>query len=387
MTFPEHSRSDAPRTIRVWDPSIRLFHWVLAGLVAICLMTGFFGDPSLFAVHITAGGGVAALLTYRLIWGFIGPRHARFADFLHGPKALIDHLLGLLAGRPVRHVGHNPAGAWMIFALLGVLTLIVSSGLVALGGAEKMGPLAGAVPYVTGKASREVHEALALLVLLMVAGHIGGVLLESWLLGENLPASMVHGRRRIADEVVRNAPEATVSPRLLGAAVAVAVGIFALVSGLPLFGAVKSVASTENPQLWPAAYASECGDCHTPYHPALLPPAGWKAILDGLEDHFGEDASLDADTLAAIHGWLLKEAVKRWDVKPAHELRPVSGRPLPRMTETAFWKAAHRQIPAAVFASPAVGGKVNCRACHRDADSGLFRRIAIAIPTSPTTPK
>ena len=386
MTHTAHTGHDTVRTIKVWDPSIRLFHWALAGLVVTCLLTGFFGGPSLFAVHITAGGGVAALLAYRLIWGFIGPRRARFADFLHGPKALVDHLLGLLAGRPARHVGHNPAGAWMIFALLGGLTLIVASGLVTLGGTEKMGPLAGAVPYVVGRAARELHEALALLVLLMVAGHIGGVLLESWLLGENLPASMVHGRRQITDEVVRNAPEATVSPPLLVAAVAVAVGVFALVSGLPLIGAVKGATSASQAPGWPAVYASECGDCHTPYHPALLPPAGWRAILSGLEDHFGEDASLEPDTLAAIRGWLLKEAAKPWDVKPAHELRPVVARPLPRMTATTFWKETHRHIPEAVFTSPAVGGRVNCKACHRDADSGLFRRIAIAIPTSPTNP-
>ncbi|HHN67596.1 MAG TPA: cytochrome B, partial [Thermopetrobacter sp.] len=334
MTLSAHTGHDAPRTIRVWDPSIRLFHWALAGLVVICLMTGFFGGPSLFVVHITAGGGVAALLAYRLVWGFIGPRHARFRDFAHGPKALVAHLRGLLAGRPARHAGHNPAGAWMIFALLGVLTLIVASGLVALGGTEKMGPLAGAAPYAAGKAARGLHEALALLVLLMVAGHIGGVVVESWLLGENLPASMVHGRRvTMGAEGLRETPPWRLAARLPLAIIAAA-GVFALVSGLPLIGVVKSVASTENPQRWPAAYASECGDCHTPYHPALLPPAGWRAILDGLEDHFGEDASLEPDTLAAIRGWLLKEAAKRWDIKPAHEMRPANGRPLPRMTET-----------------------------------------------------
>jgi hypothetical protein len=112
----------------------------------------------------------------------------------------------------------------------------------------------------------------------------------------------------------------------------------------------------------------------------LLPPASWKAILAGLENHFGEDASLDAETLNAIRTWLLAEAAKPWDVKPAHELRLANGAPPLRMTDTPFWKKKHRHIPARVFNSPAVGGKVNCAACHRDADTGLFRRTAIAIP-------
>ena len=386
-------RDKASRTMRVWDVPTRLFHWSLVALVVTCLVTGYIGDPSLFTLHITAGTGVAALLVFRLVWGFVGPWPARFRNFLFGPKALLKHLLGLLAGRPPRHMGHNPAGSWMIFALLGTLTLLVLAGLIAIGGTEKLGPFAGAVPYWLGKTAKELHEALALLVMLMVAGHVGGVLLESWLLGENLPASMVHGRRVIPTSEPELTHETAQLPRSAPAALALrlplamaAAGAVLLLPNMPLMGAMKSAPLPAEKAAFPEVYTSECGDCHTPYHPALLPPESWRTILANLENHFGEDASLDAETLAAIRRYLLGESAKPWDVKPAHELRLANGKPPLRMTETSFWKKKHRRIPASVFSSPAVGGKVNCAACHRDADSGLFRRTAIAIPKQASEP-
>ena len=386
------NRKHAPHTVRVWDVPTRLFHWTLAALVTTCLVTGYLGDPSLFALHITAGTGVAALLAFRLAWGFLGPWPARFRSFLFGPRALIDHLIGLLVGRPPRHLGHNPAGSWMIFALLGTLTMLVLAGFVAIGGTEKLGPLAGIAPYWLGKAAKELHEALAVLVMLMVFGHVGGVLLESWLLRENLPASMVHGRRLIPENEPELVREAASLPRPASPALALrlplavaAAGAVMLLPNMPLMGAVKSDAIPAERPAFPEVYASECGDCHTPYHPALLPPESWKTILANLENHFGEDASLDAETLKTIRDWLLAEAKKPWDVKPAHELRLPGGELPLRMTETPFWKKKHQDIPASVFTSPAVGGKVNCAACHRDADTGLFRRTAIAIPKRAAT--
>ena len=392
MTSATNERGSMPQRVRVWDVPTRLFHWSLVALVTACLITGYIGEPSLFTLHITAGTGVAALLVFRLVWGFVGHGPARFRSFLFGPKALLGHLMGLLVGRPPRHLGHNPAGSWMIFALLGTLMLLVPAGLVAIGGTEKLGPFAGVVPYWLGKAAKEVHEALAALVMLMVAGHVGGVLLESWLLRENLPASMVHGRRIIPANEPKLAHAAARLPRPAPAALAVrlplalaAAAAVLLLPNMPLMGAMTGKAEPAKKAAFPAVYASECGDCHAPYHPALLPPESWKAILANLENHFGEDGSLDAETLAAIRRYLLSESAKPWDVKPAHELRLANGKAPLRMTETPFWKKKHRRIPASVFSSPAVGGKVNCAACHRDADSGLFRRTAIAIPDHVST--
>ncbi len=390
MIMPTENRNE--KSVLVWDLPTRLFHWSLVGLVTVCLVTGYLGAPSLFALHIAAGTGVAALLVFRFAWGFFGPWPARFRSFLFGPKALVNHLLDLLLGRPSRHLGHNPAGSWMIFAMLGTLTLLVLAGLIAIGGTEKLGPFTGLVSYAFGKTARGLHEALAALVMIMIFGHIGGVLLESWMMHENLPASMVHGRRLIPEnepELVRAAAKlprsgsATLSLRLSLALVAAASVL--LLPNMPLLGAVinNGTPVTEK-SAFPEVYASECGDCHTPYHPALLPPESWKAILANLEDHFGEDASLDVDTLAAIRTWLIGEAERQWDVKPAHELRLANGKPPLRMTDTPFWKRKHRGIPASVFTSSAVGGKVNCAACHRDAETGLFRRIAIAIPRQAT---
>ncbi len=165
--------------IRVWDPLLRLFHWSLVLVFALAWLTG----DEWMDLHRLAGYSMAALLFFRLLWGVVGPRHARFADFVRGPSAVKAHLLALLQGRAQHYDGHNPAGGAMVVMLLTVLALVVASGLLAdaFGGSELFEAL---------------HELLANLALMLVGLHIAGVLLMSVLEGENLVRAMVTGRKR-----------------------------------------------------------------------------------------------------------------------------------------------------------------------------------------------
>jgi len=362
-------------TMRVWDLPTRAFHWLLVLAVAVGTATAFFGPEWMLGLHVWSGYVLGALLVFRIVWAVFGSEYSRVGSFAFPPRAVIAHLRDLWAGRADDSIGHNPAGAVMIFAFAAVLTGIVVTGLITLGGQEKQGALAGLVPYAIGHAARQVHEALTNLLLVMVALHVGGVVMESLRSRSNLVAAMITGQKRIP-AALATAPRRAARPLAAVMVLAVIVtvldaGIFALAS-LPPLG-VPSL--PPNP-----LYAKECGACHYDFHPSLLPAASWTAMMANLDDHFGENAGLPAATRDAIADWLVSNAAERWDSEAANNLRAVApGDPL-RVTATRYWKRRHRAIPDAVFAGKAVGSKVNCVACHRDARTGRFDDQSIDIP-------
>jgi len=152
-------------------------------------------------LHEAAGYAVAALLALRLIWGFVGSRHARFTQFVRGPAATLAYLGDMLHGRERRHLGHNPAGAAMIVALMVTLSGTALSGWLLEQSIEEARAVTVAGEHgnreVRGdKTLKEVHEMLANMALVLVALHVGGVAVTSWRHRENLPRAMVTGRKR-----------------------------------------------------------------------------------------------------------------------------------------------------------------------------------------------
>lgn len=171
----------ASEQVRVWDIAVRVFHWSLVGAFAAAFLTADEWDR----VHELAGYTALGLVTFRIVWGFVGTRHARFAAFVKGPGAVIAYLRDLLAGREKRHLGHNPAGAAMILVLL--------AGIIGLGVTGYMLTLEA---YWSAQWVEDLHEAIANTMLVLVALHVAGVVLTGWRHGENLVAAMISGRKR-----------------------------------------------------------------------------------------------------------------------------------------------------------------------------------------------
>jgi cytochrome b len=171
----------SPQGILVWDLPVRVFHWLLALSFAGAYVTA--ESERWRLVHVTLGYTVGGLIVFRLLWGLIGTRHARFASFVRGPAAVLRYLRSLLSAQPEHHVGHNPAGALAIVILLGLGALLV---------------LTGWATYndVGGEWLEELHEGVANTMLAVVLVHIGAVLLSSRLHHENLVRAMVTGRKR-----------------------------------------------------------------------------------------------------------------------------------------------------------------------------------------------
>ena len=173
-------------TIRVWDPLVRALHWTLVACVLGNLL-----NESGETLHRALGYTASGVVLTRLVWGMVGTRHARFADWFPTPARLLPYLRALLQGRAPRHIGHNPAGAVMMLALL-VLVL----------GLGATGYLMTTDAFFGEDWLEEVHEALADVLVGAVALHVTAALFESWRHRENLVASMLHGRKRApsADE-------------------------------------------------------------------------------------------------------------------------------------------------------------------------------------------
>lgn len=182
--------------ILVWDLPVRIFHWVLVASFLIA----YISEDDWLTVHVWAGYTVGGLVLFRLVWGFIGGRHARFADFLCRPSAAWRYLKDVLALNARRYLGHNPAGAWMIVMLLAALLMTVLSGLAVYAADQGAGPLAGMVGRRDEEWWEEVHEWCANGTLLLIALHVLGVLLESFVQRENLVGSMWHGYKRNPEE-------------------------------------------------------------------------------------------------------------------------------------------------------------------------------------------
>jgi cytochrome b len=235
------------RNIKVWDRFVRIFHWSLVGLFTLAYFTG--DDAG--TIHVWSGYAIVALIASRIVWGFIGSKHARFSDFVRGPSAVFRYLKALATGNAARTLGHNPAGGWMVLLLLASILATAGSGLVVLG-LEGEGPMAGHIATDgwivtvgnavggeegkgengrkhededdddgherrdTGAASmssagsgmvaagnqpfesaedgwEEIHEWLANLTVLLVILHVAGVILSSIAHRENLVRAMVTG--------------------------------------------------------------------------------------------------------------------------------------------------------------------------------------------------
>jgi cytochrome b len=164
--------------ILVWDLPLRVFHWLLALSFVGAYLTA--ESERVRDIHVALGYTFAGLLAFRLVWGLIGSRYARFASFAFGPRAVLAYLGSLVAQRPDHHVGHNPAGSWVIYAMvvLGIIT--------------------GASGYAVfndtgGRWIESLHEGTAAAMLTLVLLHVAGVVVSSWVHRENLVAAMVTG--------------------------------------------------------------------------------------------------------------------------------------------------------------------------------------------------
>ncbi len=212
-------------SVQVWDILIRIFHWSLVASFAVAYLSSEEDNPW----HIYSGYTVLGLIVFRVIWGFVGSKHARFSDFLSSPSAVIGYFKNLRSDNPTHYLGHNPAGGWMVIALLVTLFAVTLSGLKLYAIEEGKGPLAMESMQLSpisaalaeddddddddkkeNKSEKEnekeaeaegedfweeIHEASTNIMLALIALHILGVIISSILHKEKLVKAMITGKK------------------------------------------------------------------------------------------------------------------------------------------------------------------------------------------------
>jgi cytochrome b len=177
----EAGGATSPASVKIWDPFVRVFHWSLAALFLLAYATG----DEIEGVHIAAGYTIGGLVAARIIWGLIGPPHARFSTFVRPPGEILAYLRDAIRFKAPRHLGHNPAGGAMVVALL-----------VMLAATSMAGYMLTTDAMAETKWIEELHEIFANLTMGLVVVHVLGVIFASFEHRENLVKSMITGRKR-----------------------------------------------------------------------------------------------------------------------------------------------------------------------------------------------
>ncbi len=166
--------------ILVWDLPTRIFHWLFAIVMAISFCIAFIADDdsSLFSAHMILGLVLALMVFLRVVWGFFGTKYARLTSFLFRPSAVASYLRIALLGPGERYIGHNPGSSYAIFAMFGLVVLVVATGLLVSSGSEAL---------------EDLHELASYVLLAVIVVHIAGVIFFTVKQRENISWSMVTG--------------------------------------------------------------------------------------------------------------------------------------------------------------------------------------------------
>lgn len=236
------SRAETAR-VQVWDGPLRLFHAGLLLAVTVAIVTGELGGDWM-PVHGQAGLAVLGLVIFRIVWGFVGPAHARFRNFVPTPARLREHLQGRWRG-----LGHNPLGALSVLALLGLLGWQAGSGLFGNDEIAYTGPLFATVDEALASRLTHWHQRTANALFVLIGLHVLAIAFYRWVRRKDLVGPMLHGWKQVPPEEAPQAPEVRVRVTRLALALAVALASLTLVvrAGTPSDAPAASAEAAQDP--------------------------------------------------------------------------------------------------------------------------------------------
>lgn len=187
----------------VWDLPLRAFHWLLAISILASYLTARDGGFNAMEYHEWLGYWTAGLIIFRVIWGFVGPKHARFINFVPSPRRLFTYLKDFFSGAGEHSVGHNPAGSLMVIAMLVLVAVQVTTGMMATDDIYTYGPYNGAISSAMGREMTKLHGSNFDWILIAIVLHILAIIFYRVFKKHKLVWPMVTGRKP-----VENVPEA-----------------------------------------------------------------------------------------------------------------------------------------------------------------------------------
>ena len=221
------------KKIRVWDLPVRLFHWGLVVLIAVSIITQEIGGNAM-DWHFRSGYAVLALIAFRMVWGLVGTRYARFSDFIHRPMSIVAYFRGKSRESTEKYHGHSPVGGLSVLALLGVILIQAVSGLFANDDIASEGPLVKFISKDLSDRFTWFHTEVSAWVLYFLIGlHILAIAYYYAGKKQNLVTPMITGNKEVDADV----PPAndSWSMRLLAGAIllACAAGVYTLINARP----------------------------------------------------------------------------------------------------------------------------------------------------------
>jgi cytochrome b len=202
------------RKILVWDLPLRMFHWLLALLVTVSIVSAQIGGNAM-QIHLRSGYTILTLVLFRILWGFFGGTHARFASFVRGPAAAIAYLKSLRGKSAGRHLGHNPAGGWSVMLMLLVLLIQAVTGLFSNDDISTEGPLAKLVGKAWSDRITEIHSVNVVVLYVLIGLHLAAIAFYFFRKRENLVTPMFTGLKD-ADDSGDAAQAAVEAPQMAG---------------------------------------------------------------------------------------------------------------------------------------------------------------------------
>ncbi len=378
-----------PNHVFVWPIYTRIIHWLIASTFTLAFIFSLY--ENLLNLHVAAGIIFGLMLVYRIIWGFTGPRYATFNTFKLSLTKLKFYFQEKIQNR-YREIpaGHNPASSWFTLIVLGFGSIISITGLLIYGIQEGHGYLGFLNDhyYMYTNILLNIHIYASYILLGWVVIHISGVLVEQFYHKTNMVFAMISGYKKAKGEDSKPAKSQSWISYL-----------FLIISLMVFF---VSIDGRNNPfvvskfeqlhyKTEAPIYDKECGTCHKPYPPFMLPSSSWDRIRDGLKNHFGEEISpnhkkednrISLNDQTIIFRYLNNNSAdtstREISIKVMNSLNGARGRK--SITKIKIWKDIHADIPAHVFKSKKVKRKANCFACHKNFDKGMIEDIDIKIP-------
>ncbi len=345
----------------IWGFGARFSH--------LAMIISFFGAYFTKGYAHAAFGSIFALaLILRIIWGLIGTKYSRFSDFSF--KACTQYIFATFKGKREHFIGHNPASSVAIIFILALGLICVILGFLALGAGESSGVFAFLKDgYESIAFVPKAHEILANILLGIICVHILGALIDFIFFKGGALKSMITGYKNATKSVEFSRFQRFFS--IFWAGALVIFGVFLLNKNNFL---LKEKLEQIDYKAQNSVFVKECASCHMLYAPFLLSGDKWQKMMEDLENHFGDDASIDEADNANITEFLLANSADKLRTKWAVKFRKNDEIAI---TKSPYWIKKHKKIDEKVFAKNDIKSKANCVACHKDIDKGVISKSLI----------
>lgn len=355
----------------IWSFPTRVFHWLFVFFILLAFISS--EEDRWLNYHAIIGYSILILLIFRVIWGLIGPKYSLFKDFPIGLDNSKEFLFNIFK-KQEKYIGHNPIASYVIFSMFIICFIVIITGIFTYGIQEGKGILSflNSSFFKEMELFEEIHELFSTLFIILIGSHILGVFTEWFLHKKNETLNSIFTGCKVTNKeesIKLNSYQKTFSFLMLVLFLSFLIFSFIKPDNILLASKHPPTDYKKKNEL----FVNECVSCHILYPPQLLPKKSWQLVMSDLENHFGDDASIDTVDNKNILNFLeTNSAESSTQESSVKMLDSIKNKDIIAITKSSFWENTHKEIPKEVFTHKRIKSKANCKACHRDIEKGLI---------------